>query len=324
MTTNCYNRDMKAMVVPSTAVLAGEPINSLIEVFSKNQNCENTRENYRREVRLFYQALGKRAAEVTLHDLIAYKEQLENEGLKPASIAKKLTVLRRLFTFLYEQGALPKNPSAGLKLPKVTNESTKDILTLAEANKLLASVDTSTARGKRDKAVLALLTVNALRVVELHRANVGDFSPKEGCWALRVKGKGMKIADVRIRDDVKQVIDAYLETRGDVQPSDPLFLGTNHRSGERITRRTLQRIVERYLKKIGVQRPNLSAHSLRHSAITHVVEAGASLLDAQEFARHSSPVVTQQTYIHRRDRLKRSVVLINPIVCNCNNSDWIS
>lgn len=299
----------------SSRVLLQEPASVLIEAFSKNQNCENTRENYRREVKLFYRAIGKRAEEVTLHDLIAYKENMENEGLKPSSIAKKLTVLRRLFTFLYEQGALTKNPSAGLKLPRVTNESCKDILTLAEANKLLASVDTSTIKGKRDKAVLALLTINALRVVELHRADIGDLSFKEECWTLRVKGKGMKIVDVRIRDDVRQVIDAYLDARGEMQPSDPLFLGTNHRSGERITRRTLQRIVEKYLEKIGIQRPSLSAHSLRHSAITHVVEAGASLLDAQEFARHSSPVTTQQTYIHRRDRLKKSAVMINPITC---------
>lgn len=310
---------MKAMITPSMAVLANEPMQALIEVFSKNQNCQNTRENYQREVKLFYQAMGKRAEEVTLHNLIAYKERMESEGLKPSSIAKKLTVLRRLFTFLYEQGALPSNPSSGLKLPKVTNESTKDTLTLAEANRLLASVDTSTARGKRNKAVLCLLSINALRIVELHRANVGDLSYKEGCWALKVKGKGMKIADVRIRDDVKKVIDVYLEARGEVKPSDPLFLGTNHRSGKRITRRTLQRIVEKYLKRIGVQRPNLSAHSLRHSAITHVVEAGASLLDAQEFARHSSPVTTQQTYIHRKDRLRKSAVLVNPITCN---NDW--
>jgi site-specific recombinase XerD len=232
--------------------------------------------------------------------------------LKPATIAKKLTVLRRLFTFLYEQGVIPINPSAGLKLPKVSNETTREILTLAECNQLLASIETTTIRGKRDKAILALLLINGLRVCEITRANMGDLIQTEGCLVLRVRGKGGKNIDTRIRDDVREVIQAYVGTRGTLQEKESLFIGTTHRAKDRITRRNVQYMVKVRLKRLGIDRPHVSTHSLRHSSITHLINGGASLIAAQDFARHSNPATTQR-YFHNLDRLKNHAVLVQPI-----------
>lgn len=300
------------LVLQQSLKIIAEPSTDYILSFIRNQSCFNTKRDYKAEITLFYRLVGKKATEVTLHDLIAYREGLETRDLKPATIAKKLTVLRRLFTFLYEQGVIPINPSAGVKLPKVSNETTREILTLVECNQLLASIETATIRGKRDKAILALLLVNGLRVCEITRANAGDLVQTEGCLMLRVRGKGGKNIDTRIRDDVREVIQAYLGTRGTLQEKDSLFIGTTHRAKDRITRRNVQHMVKVRLKRLGIDRPHVSTHSLRHSSITHLINGGASLIAAQDFARHSNPATTQR-YFHNLDRLKNHAVLVQPI-----------
>jgi site-specific recombinase XerD len=175
---------------------------SAASLFVQNTLCFNTRRDYAAEVRLFARWVGKGAQEITLADLLAYREHLESKRLKPATVAKKITVLRRLFVFLHEQGLLPRNPAAGLKLPKVRDESSKDILTLEECRRLLDVIDTSTLRGKRDLAITILLLLSGLRTCEICRANIGDLRQVEEYIVLKVHGKGNKEAETRIRDDM--------------------------------------------------------------------------------------------------------------------------
>lgn len=281
-------------------------------LFVENTLCANTKRDYAAEIRLLSQFLDKSLQLVNLGDLLAYKQYLEDSGLKPATIAKKLAVLRRLYSFLHEQGFLPRNPSAGLKLPRVNDESGRDILTLEECNRLLASMETKTLRGLRNLCILALMLQNGLRCCEIVRANVGDLRQEDGYWVLRVRGKGGKEADTRIRDDAMAIIERYLQTRGDVQPDEPLFIGTNHRSGSRMTTRTVQHMVNKSFEKAGITRPNVVVHSLRHSSITHVILAGASILSAQEFARHSD-VKTTTRYYHNLEKMKNHAVMLSPI-----------
>lgn len=300
------------MIPMQPAMPLVEPSTDHILSFIRNQSCFNTKRDYKAEVELFYRTVKKSAVEMTLHDLIGYKEGLEHRGLKPATIAKKLTVLRRLFCFLYEQGVTPINPASGLKLPKVSNETTREILSLAECNHLLGSIESVSIRGKRDKAIIALLLINGLRVCEVARANVGDLVHTDGCLVLKVRGKGGKNIDTRIRDDVHSAIRAYLETRGTLQEGDPLFIGSTHRAKERIARRSIQHMVKVRLKGLGIDHPHVSTHSLRHSSITHLINGGATLIAAQDFARHSNPATTQR-YFHNLDRLKNHAVMMQPI-----------
>jgi site-specific recombinase XerC len=159
---------------------------------------------------------------------------------------------------------------------------------------------------------MALFLINGLRVCEIVRANVCDLVKRDECWVLRVHGKGNKEADTRIREDTYRVISAYLDARGSVASQEPLFIGTNHRAGQRLTTRAVQYMVKDRLYAIGVCRENVTCHSLRHSAISHLIRAGATLLDTQEFARHSSPSTTLR-YIHNGDKIKKHAVLLNPI-----------
>lgn len=300
--------------MPTTMTITAQQDIKPLSLFLQNQTCISTRKTYATELRLFAAFAGKGVGEIGIQDMLNYKDHLESQGLTAATVVKKLRAIGALLKFLHGQGLIERNPMAGLKLPKVNNETSKDILSLAESNRLIASIDTTTLIGKRDKAIAALFLVNGLRVCEVVRANVGDMVHREDCWVMRVHGKCAKEADTRIRQDVYNVIRAYLDARGTVASGEPLFLGTTHRSGNRLTTRTVQYMIKDRMKEIGVDRANVTTHSLRHSAITHLIRAGATLIEVQSFARHQSPTVTM-SYVHLEDKIKKHAVMLNPIMC---------
>lgn len=285
---------------------------SLARLFVDNALCLMTKRDYAAEVRLFAEHVRKPASQVTLADLLEYRKELEERGLKPATIAKKCTVLRRLFTFLHDQGYMPRNPSAGLQVPKVRNETSRDVLTLAECYRLLEAIDTSTLRGLRDYAICSMCLLLGLRACEIVRANAEDIRRADDYWILRIHGKGGLEAETRLRDDLYAVIERYLQARGEVSDDAPLFLGTNHRAGGRLTTRTVQYMFEKYLQKAGIDRAGISLHSTRHTAVSMVILSGASILKAQEFARHSDPKTTTR-YFHNAEKLKDHAVLLHPL-----------
>ncbi|MDD5742310.1 MAG: tyrosine-type recombinase/integrase [Candidatus Peribacteraceae bacterium] len=283
------------------------------DLFLRNQSCVATRRTYSGELRQFISFMNKRAKDITFGDMLDYKAHLENSGLQSVTIVKKLRAISSLFKFLYEQKAIDHNPMSGLKLPKIRQQTvSKDILSLVESNRLISSIDTSTLKGKRDKAMVSLALINALRCIELCRANIGDLSRRDDCWVMRVHGKCNKEADVRIRDDVYAAIKDYLEARGELAADAPLFIGMNHRSGKRMSTRAVQFMVRDRLKDIGADRPSICVHTLRHSSLSQMIRAGADLLDCQTLARHSSPSTTM-VYITRENVIKNHPVLLNPI-----------
>jgi len=124
-------------------------------------------------VTAFLEWAGKPAQDAHIEDVMGYKQALADKSLAPATIAKKLLALRSFYKVCHAQGLTPTNPTAGVKLPRVKDERSKDILSLAEVEKLFAQVDTSTVLGLRDRAILALMLVNGLREVEIVQAITG-------------------------------------------------------------------------------------------------------------------------------------------------------
>jgi integrase/recombinase XerD len=274
---------------------------------------ELTREVYRAEVTAFLEWAGRPAPDVHIGHVTGYKRALTDKGLAPATIAKKLSVLRSFYKVCHDQGLTDINPTAGVKLPRVQDETSRDILSLAEVGKLFAQVDTSTVLGLRDRAMLALMVVNGLREVEIVRADYRDLKEVTGIKVLVVHGKSGREDETVLRDDVHQALMIYLETRGDFKPSSPLFIGTNHRAGKRLSTRAVRHRIDHYLEKAGIKREGISGHSLRHTAITWPILAGASLVQAMELARHADPRTTKR-YFHNLEKLSDHAVNLSPIV----------
>ena len=277
-----------------------------------NDQSELTQTVCRAEVTAFLEWAGKPAPDIHSGDVVGYKQALADSGMAPTTIAKKLSALRSFYKVCHAQGLTPTNPTAGVKLPKVKDETSRGILSLAEVEKLFAQVDTSTVLGLRDRAILALMLVNGLREVEIARANYGDLKEVTGIRVLVVHGKGGREDETVLRDDVHRTLMDYLETRDDLEPSSPLFVGVNHRASRRMSTRTIRHRIDSYLRQAGLKREGVSGHSLRHTAITWPILAGASLVQAMELARHADPRTTKR-YFHNLDKLREHAVNLSPI-----------
>jgi integrase len=182
-----------------------------------------------------------------------------------------------------------------------------------EVGRFLSCVDAGARVGQRDLAIMGLLLVNGLRTCEVNRANIGDIHEVEGYTVLRVRGKGGKIADAKLRGDVYQAIQAYLATRGTTEPDEPLFLAVGNLGKGRISTKAVQVRVRHYLRLAGIQKPNLTAHSLRHTCAVLTLSIGkADLVQVQRLLRHSDPKVTMR-YVQSLDWLRDNAVDRNPI-----------
>ena len=163
---------------------------------------------------------------------------------------------------------------------------------------------------------MALLCINALRSIEVSRADIADIHVVDGFTVLRVKGKGMRIADAKIREDVAKVINDYLATRTEAKPDDPLFTSIGNLAKGRISPRTIQARVRHYMKASGVEKAGLSPHSLRSTAAVLTLSlGGADLVKVQRMLRHASPQTTM-IYLQNLDWLRDAGVDHNPISLN--------
>lgn len=200
------------------------------------------------------------------------------------------------------------NIADNIKGAKVRNDNTKrDPLQKSDAKTLLASIDTTTATGKRDFAMILLSITAGLRIIEMQRANIGNIETLAGERIIYIQGKGHDEADAykKIPPEVYAAITDYLDTRTRKGPDAPLFAGIGNRSREqRLTEPSISRIIKQRLQAAGYDTHRLSAHSLRHTSVTFLLESGATIQEAQHHARHASPETTG-IYAHNIDQRKQ-------------------
>ena len=255
--------------------------------------------------RLITYLKAKQITKPVREDIAAFKKALQECGCKPATVAAYLSAIRRFFDWTESEGLYP-NITRGIKAPKIDKGHKRDFLTAPQISCMMKGIDTHTVEGKRNFAILALMATGGLRTVEVMRANVEDLSTAGGEPVLFVQGKGRtdKKEFVKLTPEVLQAIREYLNARGKVNRKEPLFVSCSHRSrGGRLTTRTISGIAKASMISAGYYSDRLTAHSLRHSAVTIALMAGQSLAEVQYFARHSN-ISTTQIYAHNVDRLR--------------------
>ena len=240
----------------------------------------------------------------TRADILLYKDHLKNQGLSPFTISGYMTAVRKFFEWAEGEGHY-LNIAKGIKGAKKPKGFRKDPLTVSQIKDLLNSIDRETIQGKRDFALLNLLIRTGLRTIEVIRADIGDIRQEGGEAVLWIQGKGRDIKDefVLLTGETLKPIRAYLSIRGEVSGGSPLFVSDSHRNtGGRLTTRSIRRIVKARLRDIGINDGRLTAHSLRHTAITLSLIGGATIQEAQVLGRHSS-LDTTMIYAHNLDRV---------------------
>jgi integrase/recombinase XerD len=162
-----------------------------------------------------------------------------------------------------------------------------------EAAQLLAAAQAASAC---DHALACLLILNGLRVSEACAADVGDLGLERGHRVLMVAGKGDQRTLVPVAPQTMRVIDAALGGRAD----GPLLVSSG---GGRLDRHAAARIVARLARRAGLVK-HITPHSLRHTMVTLALDAGVSLRDVQDAARHADPRTTRR-YDRARHALDR-------------------
>lgn len=243
---------------------------------------------------------------------------------KPNTTAQYLRNVCQFFTWTAENGLYP-NIAANIHAPKVSHGTHhKEALTPAEvltiensitdsakartaaaANKgkdTAGQIQRSTEQGKRLYAMYMLAVNAGLRTIELSRANIKDLTTRNGQAYLYIFGKGHTEPDQKkpISKEVKAAIDDYLQSRTDAPTgSSPLFVATGNRSkGQRIAATTISTMLKQAMQEAGFDSEKITAHSLRHTTGTSVMQlTGSNIYKTQNYMRHSNPATTE-IYLH--------------------------
>ncbi len=304
----------------TSPALALPPVSELISRFLASHDVKaSSRDTYERMLRAFSSWLeegGRRLIDMRREDILAYRDRLKGQGLSSYSVGSYLSAVKQLFSWLEAERIYP-NIARDVKGPKRARGHAREYLTAGE---LRAAVNTVEQDGElseldrlRDAALFHLVARTGLRTIEASRARVGDIRRQvDGAGqrhaVLYVQGKGQDAADeyVVLEPAAERPLRAYLKARGPITDDAPLFASSSPRNkGEGLSTRSISRILKRALQAAGLDDRRLTAHSLRHSAITLAIQGGASLEQAQAMARHASPQTTM-IYFHNAQRLEQA------------------
>ncbi|MCQ3035845.1 MAG: tyrosine-type recombinase/integrase [Bacilli bacterium] len=270
-----------------------------------------TRDSYNRILNSFYEYLiSTSKLTPSKEDIIVYKEYLK-EHVGSATVQKVMVVLRGFFIDLASNGIYP-NIMLGIRGEKINRNFKRSALTIEEVSKLLKKAKklATTLEGKRNYAIVSLIATAGLRTIEVERANKNDFSFKGDVHILFIQGKGRddKSDYAKISNEVYSIIEDYIFARNDNEEA--LFV-THSRNTKpsRLTTKNIRGIVKELLRRIGIDDPHYSAHSLRHSLATNLIKNGMSINEAQLLLRHKD-ISTTMFYVHSIDRESNNGELI--------------
>lgn len=224
------------------------------------------------------------------HLLLRRYLALLGKRAKKSSVGRKLAAIRSFFRFLVRHGVVDKNPAELIATPKKENRLPFH-LDIDQVTTLVEAPQDTDKHALRDRAILEMLYSCGLRVSELTGLAVCDLDLSGGM--VRVLGKGNKERILPVGSRALEAIRSYLEGRGELAGSGPLFLNTR---GQRINRRSVARIVDAHVLRIAAFK-RISPHILRHTFATHMLEGGADLRAIQELLGHAS-LSTTQKYTH--------------------------
>lgn len=238
----------------------------------------------------------------TREDVIAFRKSLE-ENHKATTIQTYIIALRQFFKWTAQAGYYP-NIADNVKGKKISREPKKDYLNTNAITSILSLIDTDTDKGKRDYALITLMLTCGLRDIEVSRANIEDLRTLGDNSVLYICGKGRdeKADFVTLPAPTEKALRIYLATRKQKEGNEPLFTSaSNNSNGNRLTTRSISRVVKEAMRKAGYDSERLTAHSLRHTAITLSLKNGENLQAVQQFARHTN-INTTMIYAHNLEK----------------------
>lgn len=221
-----------------------------------------------------------------------YHKKANGAPLAVSTQYTRLAVVRGYFSFLAKQRYIMYSPIADIEMPKLPKRLPRTVLTVAEAEQIIAMADVTTLAGLRDRAILEVLYSTGCRRSELVNLGIYDINHEQGTVFIR-DGKGQADRVVPVGERALQWLDKYLfEVRPQlVTEPDPavVFLTEN---GEAMVTRQLSQRVREYVKAADIGKVG-SCHMFRHTAATLMLENGADVRFIQQMLGHARLETTQ-------------------------------
>ncbi len=286
--------------------------------FSTHERSKKTKTAYGSDLKQFGTYAGKEFDLGSLGATLieAWAAHLRNEGYSPASMRRKMVVLKVFCSYWLRRGSLNESPFWRVKLSLGRIEQLPRSLSETEMRGLLAHAgrtdmrdvprkgpvlarSRSTRSSSRDYrdirnlALVDLLFATGMRVGEVSSLNVDDFSVTE--LMFRVHGKGGRGRLAYVVDDQTILIQKqHLEARTQLVSESPaLFLNA---AGERLSTQGIANIIAQFRRDAGIER-HITPHMLRHTVATLLLRNGMDIRVVQEFLGHAS-IATTQRYTH--------------------------
>lgn len=256
---------------------------------------DNTVMAYQRDLTRFiawYRDHGPgRVQHVDLNLLTKYLQDLHDHQFAATSMARHLVSLKMFFRYLVLESVLPESVVELVNSPKLWQHLPK-VLSPEKVDELIAAPVRQDRLPLRDRALLALMYATGCRASEVCGITLRDIQLEEGY--CRCVGKGNKERIVSLNPVARSTVEAYLRHERpklvkQEDSSTPLLIS---RTGKRLSRITVWKLVKRYAARIGASK-EVSPHTLRHSFATHMLAGGAEIRALQELLGHASIRTTQ-------------------------------
>ncbi|MGO7675010.1 tyrosine-type recombinase/integrase [Rhizobium leguminosarum] len=281
-----------------------------LEFFTAQIRNPNTRRSYVKaavEFLAWCEVRGARSLEVIMPIHVAgWVEEMTSTHSAP-TVKQRLAAVRHLFDWLVTGHIMQTNPAHSVRGPKHSRRRGKTpVLSPEEARQLLDSIPTDTLIGKRDRALIGLMTYTFARIGAATGMEIRDvYAQNRRLW-VRLHEKGGKQVELPCHHSLEAYLDEYIDAAGlKDTPRAPLFQtirrGTGRLSGNALPQANAYAMVQRRTIAAGITTA-VCNHTFRATGITAYLKNGGTLEKAANMANHSS-IRTTQLYDRRSDDL---------------------
>lgn len=302
-------------VSPSPAVLPAplfapteKVAKRVLEFFTAQINNDHTRKSYLNATRRFADWCARNG----IRDLVdmepfhvaAFVKDLQGQ-IAPPTVKQHLAALRMLFDWLVTGHVIETNPAHAVRGPKyVVKRGKTPALASDEARQLLDSINASTLKGLRDRALIGVMVYTFARVSAVLGVKVKDYYTQERRGRVRLHEKGGKEYEVPCHHTLEKYLDDYIATAGIAgEPEGFLFRSTGRKTGVawRMYQQDAYRMIQRQVLKADLH-THAGNHTFRATGITAYLKNNGLLEHVQTIANHSSPRTTR-LYDRRSDEI---------------------
>lgn len=274
-------------------------------VWLANYVSPRTRSTYKFAVESFIAFAGLSSEndwkEVDQVHLIAWREHLTRNGASAWTVNTKFSAISQLFEHLCEKQIVSKNPTAGIKRPKVDKRKVKTpIMTRKQVRSMLEAPDTATLKGCRDHVMLSIFFFTGCRISEISKLKVRDFLMDGGYWCLEFTVKGGKLNRVAINQELQIAIQYYLMVSSHAEEKNaPLVLAIQRAELRRhLNPSQIHRTFYKYARMVGLP-DGVTPHSARATFVTEALENNCPIESVQGTVAHAH-ISTTQMYDKRK------------------------